>query len=503
MESHEEPSNAHYDAIFVGSGIGGLTAAALLARAGRRVLVIERHDRVGGYAHSFRRKRYLFDSAVHMVGGRIVPDLLAALDITDVCNWLPVDPVYETRFPGLRLRVPAGLEAFIDAHTEIFPNQEKGVRGLVQDCRDIRNEIQSADRLQSAMEAIHTPERFPALLRYRRATLADALDAHISDPELAAVLGSLWPYLGLPPSRLSFLYWATMLLSYVEEGAWYCEGTFQNFAQALVDVVVEAGGECLLRSPVERITLADGRVSGVRLESDRRIFAPVVVSGADLDQTVGELVGREHFPRRYLARLGKLTASTSACVLYAAAELDLSQADVAHETFHYTGIDHDAAYAGVVSGEPSWFSATIPTLVDPSLAPAGEHLIVLTTLIDGDARSDWTEQKPRYRDWLLRQAEARIPGLHEGMKLAESGTPKTMERYTLNQRGALYGYDLSPGQVGPGRPDHITPVPGLYLAGHWTRPGGGITGVVTSGVQAARKILGLASDAELLFEDPV
>jgi prolycopene isomerase len=73
-----------------------------------------------------------------------------------------------------------------------------------------------------------------------------------------------------------------------------------------------------------------------------------------------------------------------------------------------------------------------------------------------------------------------------------------MERYTRNEGGALYGFDVSPAQVGPGRPDHATPLSGLYLAGHWTRPGGGIAGVVTSGVQAARKILGMATDAELL-----
>jgi prolycopene isomerase len=193
-----------------------------------------------------------------------------------------------------------------------------------------------------------------------------------------------------------------------------------------------------------------------------------------------------------------MSASVSAYVVYAATSHDLANHGAEHENFFYSSYDHDAAYAGALHGEPSWFSATVPTLIDPSLAPEGEHLVVLTTLITAKDGAQWRTLKPYYNDWLLGQAEERLPGLRGGLTLAEGASPRTMERYTRNEGGALYGFDVSPAQVGPGRPDHVTPLAGLYLAGHWTRPGGGIAGVVTSGVQAARKILGVATDADLL-----
>ena len=90
---------------------------------------------------------------------------------------------------------------------------------------------------------------------------------------------------------------------------------------------------------------------------------------------------------------------------------------------------------------------------------------------------------------MLELADQQLRGLREEARLVESGTPRTMERYTRNTAGAIYGWELSPSQVGPGRLSHRLPVEGLHLAGHWTQPGGGIYGVVTSGIQSAREVL--------------
>jgi len=139
---------------------------------------------------------------------------------------------------------------------------------------------------------------------------------------------------------------------------------------------------------------------------------------------------------------------------------------------------------------PNWLSLTVPTLVDPSLAPPGQHLLVLTTLVDGHARAPWRELKGPRTEALLRRAERRLPGLRDSLRLAEAATPRTMERYTRNSGGAIYGFDVTPAQVGPGRLDNRTPLAGLYLAGHWTRPGGGVAGVVRSGMRTAGLVLG-------------
>jgi len=512
MRFHQEAARDAYDVIVVGAGLGGLTAAALLARAGRSVLVLERHDRPGGYAHAFRRRGYRFDSAVHVVGGcepgpfeegALLHHVLSGLGVRERCDFARVDPGYRVEWPGLALEAPSDLERFVEAHVEHFPKQAKGIRGFVGDCLTIRTE---ASRAEEAGGPNLRPERFPLLLRYRRATLAQVLADRVDDPSARAALATLWPYLGLPPSRVSFLYFATMLMSYVADGTYYCRGTFQSLAEALVVALARRGGELTLRSAVRRILVEDGRAAGVVLENGQHVRAPLVVSNVDARQTVEELVGGEHFPRRYRQRLAGASASTSAFVVYAATSLDLARSELAHETFLYEGPDHDAAYAsgrdGVGPGtglpwEPSWLSVTAPSLLDPGLAPAGEHLLILTTLVDARAAARWRDVKQGFQDALLRRAERRLPGLRDALRFAEGATPRTFERYTRNQDGALYGFDVTPAQVGPGRLDNETPLPGLLLAGHWTRPGGGVVGVVRSGLRTARIALGLDRDADL------
>jgi prolycopene isomerase len=103
---------------------------------------------------------------------------------------------------------------------------------------------------------------------------------------------------------------------------------------------------------------------------------------------------------------------------------------------------------------------------------------------------------------MIEAADSRFPGLADSVRFAEGGTPRTLERYTRNSDGAMYGWALSPDQIGPSRPGNETPLPGLWLAGHWAQPGGGVYGVVTSGVNAARGILGVSSDAALFAALP-
>jgi len=502
---HGEAGKDRYDAIVVGAGIGGLTAAALLARAGRAVLVVERHDRVGGYAHSFRRGRYRFDSAVHLIGGcepsafeggGLIHNLLTELGVRDRCRFQRIDPCYAAAFPGTTSRAPARLDAFIETFSDEYPSNAKGLREFVQECLNVRNEIRRAADLDTPFNAIQLPERFPTLIRYRRATLADVLDDRVAAPQLRAVIGTLWPYLGLPPSRVSFLYFATMLMSYLADGAYYCTGTFQKFAEVLGAAITENGGEILLRSSVRRIGIERGRACGVLLENGQRVDAPLVISNADATQTVEELIGPEAFSPRYLSRMRRMKPSLSAFVVYLSARLPLSKEDSCHETFLYASQDHDQAYRSSLSGNPDWLSVTIPTLADPSLAPDGEQLMILTTLVPYAEARRWRSEKRRTLERLIDRADGHFSGLKEGIVFAEAGSPRTMERYTRNRDGALYGWELSPSQVGPGRLASVSPIEGLLFAGHWTQPGGGIYGVVTSGIQAAHSALGVERNSK-------
>jgi prolycopene isomerase len=129
-------------------------------------------------------------------------------------------------------------------------------------------------------------------------------------------------------------------------------------------------------------------------------------------------------------------------------------------------------------------------LADPSLAPQqGQHILLLTTLCPFEIGSSWRQAKQGFQQRLLEKAERHFPGLNDHLLLVESGSPRTLERYTLNHQGAAYGFAPSPDQVGPNRPGVRGVLHGLYHTGHWTRPGGGVAGVSVSAQLATQAIL--------------
>ncbi|MDD5035281.1 MAG: NAD(P)/FAD-dependent oxidoreductase [Methylococcaceae bacterium] len=495
-----ESKQEAYDVVVIGAGMGGLSAAALLAKAGQSVLLVERHDRPGGYAHGFTRRKYRFDSGVHLISGcsrqgyrngSIIYKIGQALGISTESTFLPIPAYARICYPQFELLLHSGEEAFVAGLAERFPAEQDNILKLSRLCRVLAEEIMIADEvLRLDDEDLPSPAlTLATLFRYRRATLSSVLDEFFADPQLKSAYASLWPYLGLPPSKLSFLYWATMMAGYTYEGGFYCRGSFQNYADSLAGKLRELGGELLLNASVRRICVEQGKACGIMLENGQRIGAKAVISNADAWQTADSLIGRRHLPEDYWNRLARLSPSISVFVTYLATDLDFAGGALAHESFFFRRLDHEASYAGALEGRFDWFSATLSTLADASLAPPGQHLLVLTALCPYAIGESWRQAKPRFQQCLLEQAERQFPGLNDHLLLVESGSPRTLERYTLNHQGAAYGWAPAPDQIGPHRPDVRGALPGLYHAGHWTRPGGGVAGVSVSGLLAAQAVL--------------
>jgi prolycopene isomerase len=497
---HRESKKEAYDVIVIGAGIGGLSVAALLAKAGKSVLLVERHDRPGGYAHGFKRRGFHFDSGVHLVSGcgvegyrngSAIHKICKAVGIDSEAVFIPIPAYARAVYPEFEIPLQAGEEAFIVGLTERFPQEKNRLLALARLCRVLAEEAMLADEiLEQGKSASVSPALVLAnLFRYRRTTLAEALNEFLVDARLKSACASLWPYLGLPPSKLSFLYWAGMIAGYTYEGGYYCRGSFQTYANLLAAAVEEQGSEVLLNSSVRRICVEQGKVCGIMLENGQVIRAETVVSNIDARQTADLLIGREHLPQGYCEGLEKLKPSLSVFVSYVATDFQFDAQVHTHESFFFDSFDHDAGYALTLEGRSNWFSATIPTLADPSLAPPDNHILLLTTLCPFQIGQSWRLAKIGFQQCLLEKAERHFPGLNDHTLLVESGSPRTLERYTLNQHGAAYGFAPTPDQVGPNRPGVRGVLQGLYHTGHWTRPGGGVAGVSVSALLATQAIL--------------
>jgi phytoene dehydrogenase-like protein len=491
------PREDRYDAVVIGGGAGGLVSAALLARAGARVLLAEAFA-LGGFVHAFRRGAYTFDPSVHQIADPPMFDrLLTHLGVRERVEFLEPPNFYTVALPDFRLHAPFGEEQFVEAHVEALPRQAREVREFFSTCIQIHSEAHELGSRMSLSELDASSDRLSTLMRYRRATVQDVLDEHFSDPLAKAVCGSAHMFFLTPPSELSLQTFAQMVFGHVIHGSTYLRGGMQALVDALAAAIEDNGGEVLVGNRVTGIELENGGVSGIELAGGERVRAPVVISNADALRTYEELVGLEHVPDGELRKLRKLTLSRSLYGLFVATTLDLT-GDEAHAILFQNSTDTEKMYCEPPSPIPEGMCLAVPTVVDSSLAPPGGHQLIAMRSVPYDIGRPWPDVKDEFAEATLRTAEGVYPGLRDNLVFAESSTPLAVERFTLNRQGAVFGWAVTPDQIGSRRPNQVTGIGGLYLVGAWTGPGTGFLRAVTGAYFAAQAALTALSSAEVV-----
>jgi prolycopene isomerase len=494
-----------YDIVVVGAGIGGLTAGALLAKEGKQVLVVEQKEHPGGFAREFRYGPYNINPALHLImgcnstgslGQGVIDAVLNHLGLRDRCEFVTVNPFYRAQFPGFQLDVPTGRDAYLEAHLRHFPDEANDFRDLVDLCSMIFREFMQFPSVPRLQDWALMPFRFPKLFRNANSTLGAVMDRYLSNSQLKSIYAILYPYLALPPSSLSFPLWAVMMASYIEQGAFYCRGGFQNLADALAEGVKIHGGELILETCVSKIRAARGRIQGIVLENGQEIDTNLVLSNIDARTTFQNLLEAEQVPLNYLRKLRKLKTSSSVHGLYLATDLDVHALGIPKVTI-VSAWDLDNAYAAAMQGSVETMAVHVPSVIDRTLAPPGENIVVLQAFAPTKAADLSHRDSDQFAESILERAETVLPDLHKHITFVAGSSGEDPREYPLQRLGPMYGWANSTEQAGPRRLTYKTPISGLYLTGHWTHPGSGIWTVVLSGINAARYALGKDMSASI------
>jgi all-trans-retinol 13,14-reductase len=473
-----------FDDLVIGSGMAGLTVAALLAHAGRRVAVLEAHDAPGGYAHTFRVKEYRFCAQVHYLfncgEGESIHNLLSKLGVVDDVPFLRLDPegFDHVVIADDRVRIPNGLTKFLGRLLRRFPDAEQALRRYFEVLEVLSREIERLDLPTNrfSLAAVLAAVRARHVLYYLRWTLEDLYDHVGMPPRLRAILaGQCGDYL-LPPRDVSLLLHVALVTLY-DRGAYYPKHHYGHFVESLVGAVRrEPGCVVLLEHEVTRIQTDGLHVTGVVAKDGKQLTADRYISNADPRQTA-LLAGVEHFERD--RRRLDYEYSCGTFTMY----LGLRGVDLREHGFgsfnvwHYPHEDLNRIYDDQLLRHDlsnPWLFLSTPTLHSdaPGLCPAGDQILEVATACDytrfatlrREDRRAYNVEKKRIREGILDILEAKyVPSLRRHIVVRVTGTPASNARFCRAPEGNAYGAALTPRNMGPHRKPFRSSLDNLWL----------------------------------------
>ncbi len=488
-----------YDVIVIGAGLGGLTAGALLAKQGRRTLVLEQGKSIGGCCSTYEKEGYRFD-----VGATIL-EILRPFEIAferlgtsfyQEVQLEPCDPVYSIIFQdGSRITYPSSIEAKAEIISRISPEDGKAWLEYARYVGDfMRTAVEGffLSPMNGMADMARVILKDPRLLKFLplfNRSFEQVMRGYFKDGRVLDSLSYPGKFCGQPPALAPGIF---AFLSYAEhEGVFFPRGGMIALPEALRRCGERFGMEVRLGQRVEKVLVSGRRVQGVALADGTEITAPVVVSNINAKTLYLEMIGEEHLP--WLARYGVRSYRLSASAPMINVGLDYRPPLEAHHNIVTVSMEETNRYwfedmpRGLLPREPSAL-VCFPTFSDASMAPEGRH--VLNIVMTGPyhvSELDWERDKKEYGERQLRMlSEKAIPGLADHVEVMEVLTPRDYERWLLTPEGAILGLDMDIPSSAVFRPvARSRSIKGLYLAGASTHPGGGIPSVVASGIIAS------------------
>ena len=500
MNSNKE----NFDAIIIGSGIGGLVTASQLAAKGAKVLVLEKYIIPGGSGGSFKRKGYTFDVGASMIfgfGEKGYTNLLtrALKDVDEKCETIP-DPVQlEYHLPNdFSISVDKSYEKFISKLSASFPNEKEGIKKFYGTCKKVFNCLDSMPLLSIEDPSYLFKVFFKAplsclgLARWLPINAGDVARKFINDTELLKFIDIECFCWSVMPALKTPMINAGMVFSDRHTGGInYPKGGVGKIAEKLVSGIERLGSKIRYRSNVTEILMKDKKVRGVKLSNGDEIYSNIVVSNSTRWDTFGlnnskGLIQSNYVPKSEYKWSETYKPSPSFVSIHLGVEKKLISKNFNCHHIIVENWDELEKEKGVIF-------ISIPTLLDSSLAPEGKHIIHAFTPSsinewENLSRDEYLLKKEDYFSFLVEKISKIIPNLGENIDHKEIGTPKTHRRFLGRYEGS-YGPIPKKKLLGllP-MPFNTTKIKNLYCVGDSCFPGQGLNAVAFSGYACAHKI---------------
>lgn len=470
-----------YDVIIIGAGIGGLVCGCYLAKGGLKVLIVEKNPQPGGYCTSFRRKGFIFDSAVRGLVGcgekNILGRILKEIDVYEEIKMFRV-PVFDKIItPDFNISIKSDYKETKDDLKTIFPQERHAIENF--------------------FKFLNSTNFFQLYSILGNKSFQELLDSFFLDRRLKSVWNVMRSDTGLVPSKTSALAGLSLCRGYIFDGGYYPKGGMQTIPDKLLRAFKENGGEVIFSREAEKIIVKNGRAEGVILNGNIIIMSKTVVSACDATQTFLRLVNKRFIKKNFKDKIKEMKPSPSVFIVYLGLKKRLNRiirdcCSIWYFPDRPSSKDYDIVFKNNLRTSSKYVVCVFPSLHDRSLSPETGESVYLYVGAPFKNEYFWKQIRQEMVDDIISRASEIIPDLKSSIDVVESATPQTLYRYTYNREGASRGWAALIDQTKFDVMPYETQIKGLFLSGHWvTFPTGqgGIAMAAYAGKSTAKIIL--------------
>jgi all-trans-retinol 13,14-reductase len=476
------------DYLIVGSGLSALVFGSLMAKAGKKVRILEAHEYPGGFGHTFTMaKKYKFNAQLHYVWdcgeGKTVNRVLKQLELDREVTFERYDPdgFDHMHMPGYTLAIPSSAETLSQRLTAFFPESAAKIDRFIDEIKTVSDSLKILSPPIKLRELLSQVGGVSKTLLYLNSTLQDVFNKFDLPLPAQTLLASQWPDFLLPPDRLSFYAWVILFTGY-QNGAFYPTQHFEHVINSLVKTIVECGGEVLLNYEVNEFIINDRTVTGVLAENlkTRQIeefTGNTVICNID-PQKAAQTIGLDRFSPTVRRKLDYDYSPSNYMAYCVVKDLDLRDYGFGKwNTFHTGDADLNQAFDRMYYqhdfSNPS-FAITTPTLLTTEHRDCPEDCQIIEFLtvanyeyfknLKATDPKAYRQKKTEIFDSIVKVVELNyIPNLREHLVFNITGSPTTNEDFCWCPEGNSYGSSLTPKNMGIGRLKSETSLKNFYF----------------------------------------